>query len=413
MQGRPQGSARLRHDSSYRRAASTTCDKSVTNDNPAFTEMNAGQRGSSWALPVSSATASRIPAWTSRDHWHALVHLALNTARGTRIRSAQKVSCRSVIAVAVSMSRFANSANGRDVTASNFRLAARAGVSERVVSRARKVLAELGLAVEVERGRILSPIERAAARAHHGAHQSRAASVWYLTIPSAAAARSASAGLKHRSRRRRSKCPIRRSKRPENPQVIGSGDLPPDRGVSSSSSVELYSPTRAVKRGAGEISSNTKQHTPWPLHLQRAAAELVQHGPALGLGHIGAICAALATAGIDTTRYRGRDIAERLTRDTQSRGWTWPNRIARPRAFLAARLAMIDWSLPSPTEESHARAEAARRRRTEAAEQAARRAENAPSTAEHRTRCMEEIRSALRRRRSASSAMKPSAERLP
>lgn len=367
--------------------------------------MNATQRGHSWAIPVSAGAAARIPAWTSRAQWQLLVHLALATERGHRIRNAEKVSCSSVIAVAVTMSRFASSRTGRDVTASNFVLAGKAGVSERVVSRARKVLQELGLAVEVERGRRLSPIERAAARAHHGGWQTTAASVWYLTVPKTAVPHlaEAMAARGRRIRRRRTKAV---AKHRENPQAAGSGDLPPSRGVSSFCSVGSNSPTPAENRGAAGISTTSRhERRPRPLHLQRAAAELVRHAPALSHGHIGAVCQAILAAGIDTTRYGGRDIATCLTRDTQDRGWTWPNRIARPRAFLTARLSMLGWSGPSPTEQAAARAEErARQRRAEAEAAAQRLREAPPASDEQRARSREQFRAAMRKKDAARRA---------
>ncbi|PBC35814.1 hypothetical protein CJ178_30625 [Rhodococcus sp. ACPA4] len=104
--------------------------------------------------------------------------------------------------------------------------------------------------------------------------------------------------------------------------------------------------------------------------MQRTAAQLISHIPALKtIKHVGQICDVLDQAGIDTTRWTGRDIARELTRDTQSRGWVWPTQFTRPIAFLRWRLAHIDWSQPSPAERARDND------RARLAEQAARRHE--------------------------------------
>jgi len=106
--------------------------------------------------------------------------------------------------------------------------------------------------------------------------------------------------------------------------------------------------------------------TPRPLALQRAAAELVDRIPALrthtGIddttgrrrSHIGTICDLLVAAGIDTTRWTGRDIATALNHDGAARGWTWPTleTMTSPLRLVAYRLSLLDWTEPSPTEQT-------------------------------------------------------------
>lgn len=112
---------------------------------------------------------------------------------------------------------------------------------------------------------------------------------------------------------------------------------------------------------AGETISTTSTR---PLNLQRAAAELVARIPALRAimgvdeltgqrrGHIGSVCNLVVTAGIDTDRWTGGDIAQALSLDGVTRGWTWPSSDAMtsPLGLLAWRLAQLDWSGISPTE---------------------------------------------------------------
>src|SRR5699024_10005386 len=88
------------------------------------------------------------------------------------------------------MAKFADSRTGRGVTASNATIGRAAAeilgkesLTGRTVCTARWILAKLGLAVELERGRYLSTDERIAAAEHHGGVQLRAGSTWNLVLP--------------------------------------------------------------------------------------------------------------------------------------------------------------------------------------------------------------------------------------
>ncbi|EME19381.1 replication initiator protein [Rhodococcus triatomae BKS 15-14] len=60
----------------------------------------------------------------------------------------------------------------------------------------------------------------------------------------------------------------------------------------------------------------------------------------------------LAELGIDTDRWTGIDIAQALTHDGITRGWTWPRTesMTSPLRLVAFRLGQLDWSDTSPTE---------------------------------------------------------------
>lgn len=330
-------------------------------------QANAHQRGRSWSLPVPDGVAARIPVVASRRRWLEQLRAVLASDSGDALRRAHDVSWRFVIAVAVAMALFSTSSNGRDVTASNASLAKRAGVSPRVVRRARKVLAELGFAVEVVRGRNhLNRYERMLAEAHHGGMQTRAASVWFLTMPRNAVASprwaSASRGPRPRALAAAGF-----------PQVSATGHLPPSGGVSRSSCVSKISPMRASARAAAEAARQSKKkriaHDPRPLHLLKAAAVLAARCGIDGrwvrtedgrlvqnplvrprCGHLGAVADAIAAAGIDTARWLGHEIDNRLNRDNKDRGWNSPSSIHTPIAYLRARLGALDWTEPSPSE---------------------------------------------------------------
>jgi hypothetical protein len=72
--------------------------------------------------------------------------------------------------------------------------------------------------------------------------------------------------------------------------------------------------------------------------------------PAPSYRHIGVVADAITAAGIDTARWLGHEIDDRLNRDNKNRGWNSPNVIHKPIAYLRARLAALDWSGPSPSE---------------------------------------------------------------
>ncbi|MGH3584526.1 MAG: hypothetical protein ACRDUB_23260 [Mycobacterium sp.] len=82
--------------------------------------------------------------------------------------------------------------------------------------------------------------------------------------------------------------------------------------------------------------------------MQQLADELVgndygRRGLCHGLrrGHLGHICDALIRSGLDLDAWTGRAIEVALNADMSARGWSWPNHIERPGAFLAARLRRL------------------------------------------------------------------------
>jgi hypothetical protein len=227
------------------------------------------------------------------------------------------------------------------------------------------------MAVEQERGRYLTTLESMAAEAHHGHKQFRAASVWALISPRAAVT---AITAPFKKSRKPSRATLRtatfraRTASRTSPHPGGRGPLSPLGGFVLQSLVLKFSPTHANTR-AGR-PKNTQRSAPRPIDLQRTAAQLIAHIPALKTTkHIGQICDVLDRAGIDPARWTGRCIARELTRDTQSRGWVWPTQITRPIAFLRWRLAHINWSVPSPAERARDND------RTRLAEQATRRRE--------------------------------------
>lgn len=315
------------------------------------------QRGRTWSIPVSPELQSSTPIWSGRVTWQRQVREILNSDVGIQKCRRHSIDPERVFAVAVCMATVADQRTGRRVTASRDTLAERAGVSVTVLKRARRVLSDLGMAHEMTRGRFLRTIEQWAAEAHHGRRQVKAPSVWALTSPRAVVRQVTldipPAGtvpptfVAHTSRDARTSPP------PGNPQPTTGGPQSLGGLFSTCTSVKKYKTTRARARTTGSTSFHDR--TPRPISLQKAAAELILLAPSLEAGkHIGSVCDALSAHCVDTTRWTGRDIVRKLNEDTKLRGWIWPNRDAlfHPIRFLRWRLARIDWSGPSPSEQA-------------------------------------------------------------
>lgn len=268
------------------------------------------------------------PVWLSRDGWIDAVRAwaaspdfaALCASEGVSIASA------TVVAVAVLWAESADHGTGRNTAVTRDRIAAKLGCAAKTVSRAWKVLGAAGWAVEAARG--------------HGSSSGHTAgnrpSIWHLV-----------------------------SRRPAVPAAADSGGnvhLPPKAGCCLVPPVGNYSPS-VRERAREEVSTQTHpparrrwRATPRPLAVQRLAAGLVTpavgRGPdndgrrsalvvGLDRGHLGAICDAITRAGIDAHAWTPKALAAALEADMKSRGWSWPDRIERPGAFLASRLRRL------------------------------------------------------------------------
>lgn len=356
------------------------------------------QRGRSWSLPVDPGRQASTPAWTGRTAWQLQVRNVLNSPTGRDVCRRCKVSTEFVFAVAVTMASFAERSTGRRVCAARDTIAHRSGVSVSVVKRARRALQSLSVAREMVRGRYLRADESFAAESHHGRIQRRAASVWALTSPKSLVIAAGRAVKKLSKKVRRSK----KATHSSYPQLRARGPLSPSRGFKLLSLVRDLSPKRARAR-AGEQSKSPQTSTrqPRPIDLQRTAAELLVHAPVFeSAGHIGAVCEVLASAGVDVNRWCGRDIAAELTRDTQQRGWVWPQHIERPRGYLRWRLTQIDWTRPSPSEMAQKAAQEARQRIADRDARLSRR-DGSVAAPGHRERCKNTFASKLLERRKA------------
>jgi hypothetical protein len=290
-----------------------------------------------------------VPVWSSRETWIGAVReFAASPAFQTvlaALRKSGQISAVRLVAVAVALAERADHGTGRNAAVTNAVLAARAGCSERSVTTARTVLAAAGFGVEAARG-------HGSATGHSAGNRP---SIWHLIG--------------------------RRQTAPEPPSIDPRGggdeaiddpccdalnrsaagatcDLPPKAGLGISSPVGNHSPSAPTSAPEGESNRGHERPrrcyrtTPRPMAVQRLAGQLVASAHGLHRGHIGAVCDAITGAGIDPNAWTARQLSDALNADMRATGWSWPNYIERPGAFLAGRLRRLP---ARPDRTSHVR----------------------------------------------------------
>ena len=260
--------------------------------------------------------------WTSREGWlAALGEWARSPRFAAAARSARvSMTAATLLGIAAVMAEHADHATGRHVAVTRATIADRVGCSPDTVTVAWRLLRVAGWAVEAQRG--------------HGSPGTPAAgrrpSVYHL-VP-------------------------RREPRPvvHNPvhTIVHNPDLPPKADSDLLPPVGNHSPSAHTRPKQSPLATSAARRryraAPRPLPVQRLAAELVASCHGLHRGHIGAVCDALTAAGIDPGVWSARSITTALDADMRVRGWSWPDRIERPGAFLASRLGRLDWRPQGP-----------------------------------------------------------------
>jgi hypothetical protein len=250
--------------------------------------------------------------WTSRAGWlDGLSRWAHSPAFGQLCAEARvSITAATLLSIATVMAEHADHGTGRHVAVTRATIANKVGCDVRTVTAAWRVLRASRWAVEAQRG--------------HGATNTpsvgRRPSVYHL-VP-------------------------RRQARPAQRPAVHDFHLPPSGGVGCSSPVGSYSPSVRASAHANTICTDTTKDRPaprWratarPLAIQKLAAGLVATTHGLDRAHIGAICDALIAAGIDPAVWTARAVNDALNADMRTRGWTWPDHIANPGAFLSSRL---------------------------------------------------------------------------
>ncbi len=251
----------------------------------------------------AGAVPATTPMWTSRPSWLTEIAAWTESARGAAVLAERNLRPALLLRVAEAMAEYADHATGRHCAATNATIATAARCSPRTVTTVRIVLREAGLAVEVRRGTGSTATP----------HNRRRPSVWHL---------------------------ISRAQPVDNAPVC---DLPPSLCDWRCSYVGKRSPSVRPRTPRQNPSKHRpkNQRAPRPLHLQRIAAGIVAGGSGLDAAHPGQICEALARSGLDLTAWSAPQILRALNADMRKMGWTWPDHIERPGAFLASRLRRL------------------------------------------------------------------------
>jgi hypothetical protein len=265
----------------------------------------------------------RVPMWSSREGWLAALGQWARSPGFAACAAAARVSmtAATLLGIAAVMAEHADHATGRHVAVTRATIADRVGCSPDTVTVAWRLLRIAGWAVEAQRG--------------HGSPGTPAAgrrpSVYHL-VP------------RQQPRPPQVEAPsssVRTKKSGDNP------DLPPKAGICLLSRVGTHSPSAHARPKQSPITTPSARRryraTPRPLPVQRLAAELVARTHGLHRGHIGAVCDAITAAGIDPATWTARAITHALDTDMKTRGWTWPDRIEHPGAFLASRFKRMEW----------------------------------------------------------------------
>ncbi len=249
--------------------------------------------GGSWYPSVT--TPPRLPCWRSRTVWLEQINIWISTPEGEQLRRHWKISQATLLDVANAFSTYADSTTGRHVHVSHITLAGRLGCSSKTVQRAYHLLQDAAFIVEVNQGRYLTTAERADALATHGKPQIRIANAFHCTQPPASNVH----------------LPLEPSGSRVNICLFNS-------------SKRSWRCDRAASRPA------KKRKTPrpkikYPLPIQLLAASLAQRLPWLARSHIGNLCRALHTLGLDANTWTAAGLLERIDTHNHQHGRTQPN----------------------------------------------------------------------------------------
>ncbi len=262
---------------------------------------------------------------------------AIATDEGERARAAARISRDTLLRVAWADALSADGSTGRGVATSHQSVATKLGMSTKTVQRCRKLLEQLGFAVEIVRGRHLTGAERKAAREIHGRFQDRAASLRALTMPRPTEA----VENVHPPRRGSVKRSPRVSEMVEHQRAQAhAGEEPP--------SSTRPSTRRPRRRPLG------RNYTPWPREQFDFAADFKSRIPALRRFHTATICKLLHSAGIHASRWTVDALLHSLDVSATQRGglvFATSDRMRSPLGYVAAVLRnSIDPAEETPVE---------------------------------------------------------------
>lgn len=257
-----------------------------------------------------------VPAWWSRDRW-LNVDVWCAVAGGRDVCREEHVDPHTVKRVARAHAAYADHSTGRNCRPTNERLAADLRMSERQIQRARRALKRLRLLVEITRGRsIMTRAERLAAWRRGSSHRRIAAEF----------------ALVSRRHPQACRCTVERVIPP------GSNEV---RRVSHLGR-EFF--RRRDRWMNGAPPRTHYQERPRTVTTRQVRAQRLITGVQSRLGWL---------SGTSPTRLRSlhrfaahgwtpRDVHRACDDVLRSRGWSIPDRIEHPAAYLAALLRDVD-----------------------------------------------------------------------
>lgn len=293
--------------------------------------------GKSWTPEPESGSQARVPCWWSREQWIQAVFQDLTTETGAGALSRHRTCAARVHAVSTADANTADTTTGRNVRTSHATVAKKLGCSVDTVRRARRVLRDLGWAVEITRGRYMTQAERILASLHKDTYQNRFASNRSLTIPTRAiAVHPYPEGVKKSSPKTSRVVPSARSR------GAGTGKLQPKKNHAARPSVSL---------GIQKLTARLVRRLPW---LDRRDQ------------HLMGLCRSLSQCGV-TEEWTVQDLMNALETDHRTRGLLTlpPNSQRNPRALFLTQVRRAITGLEPPARARHRAVEARRAARAQ------------------------------------------------
>jgi hypothetical protein len=291
-------------------------------------------------LVLRPGAYNRAPAWRSRTHWLDVV-LPAAISHGRVVLRRHRIAPDTFARVMTAHAAHADDDTGRGAVPTVEHIQELARCSERTVQRARAAARELGLAVEVFRGRHLTLDERIAAydagQTHRGwtSVYALGSPLWLahrLRLPLAEGYPQLNAHVVHGVGERGTP-PVGNPPQPFPPR-ISSG--------SSAETAEERASRAALTRGVGRQGGRPRCQPRWNPAGLALAAELQRVMPMLAGIHPGRLAPALTRFATAPTPWTGPQVAAAVHRMLAGRGWVLRAVQVQPAAYLARLLRDLD-----------------------------------------------------------------------
>ncbi len=291
-------------------------------------------------LVLAPGTYAQVPAWRSRAHWLDEV-LPAAASQGWRVLRSHHIAPDTFIRIMAAHAQHADDDTGRGCIPTVEHLQELARCSERTVQRARAAARELGIAVEVFRGRHLTLDERIeaydAGQTHRGWASVYALGCprWlagHLDLPLAAAYPQLN-GSSVDSAVESGTPPIGRSTKDPEPLVenYSSANNAEQRAARAASTEPHGHPRTPRKRGG--------RFNPAAMALAQALQRRIRTFAGVHPARLAPTLSRFATAPEPWTAAEMQDVLERVLR---AKGWTWLSTPQHPPAYLARLLREVE-----------------------------------------------------------------------